>query len=186
MFILSILSVFWTAQERTWCVLIFALLHIALQLLRYGHFQRSRERLLLQLSPVSDAEEACAFKPAASQENHYGKTEFFQQKRVAEIVGGIVSGFYDVGEQKWDVSPGQLKSIVLHNLNAATGTKIYGSAIAFEPGVFTSTAGLEEGVPSKPATGALIASGGNFSSYGVSDFMKSNGEPITAHTHFTV
>ena len=108
---------------------------------------------------VSDAEEACAFKPAASQENHYGKTEFFQQKRVAEIVGGIVSGFYDVGEQKWDVSPRQLKSIVLHNLNAATGTKIYGSAIAFEPGVFTSTAGLEEGVPSKPATGAQIASG---------------------------
>jgi hypothetical protein len=74
---------------------------------------------------------------------------------VAELVGDLLGRvFYDDDNQTWSITPTQLRDITLTNVlqvengndSAYSLYPIYGSAIAFEPGVWRQTDGLEEGV----------------------------------------
>lgn len=113
-----------------------------------------RTTILLWISPLCDAKAAHSIEDAcgsvdftANQEKHYSKSEFIEHAAVAETMGSIISVFYDQGTESWSIEPADLKDIVLKNINRIEGTKIYGSAIAFEPDVWSHTEGLKEGVP---------------------------------------
>lgn len=91
-----------------------------------------------------------------SQERHYGKTDFLVHSRVAETVGNLLSVFYDESQDSWSISPQDLREIVLSNIHTVEGTKIYGSAIAFEPSLWRQTTGLSDGVPFPAASDACL------------------------------
>ena len=74
---------------------------------------------------------------------------------MAELVGDLLGRvFYDDDNQTWSITPTQLRDITLTNVlqvengndSAYSLYPIYGSAIAFEPDVWTQTDGLAEGV----------------------------------------
>ena len=103
------------------------------------------------------ADEACAFNFSDNQGRHYHKTEFILYWREVEVVSDLLGHiFYDEDNQTWtSMTPAQLREIALANVlredmiknNSVTWeSPIYGSAIAFEPGVWTQTDGLAEGV----------------------------------------
>ena len=105
---------------------------------------------------------ACAFKFPGNQLKNYHKTEFIMHSRVATVVGDQLGRiFYDDENDTWLLNPSQLREIVMANVlqnggGDYSGTlyssyPIYGAAIAFEPGIWTSTTGLEKGV-TYPAT----------------------------------
>lgn len=103
-------------------------------------------------------EEACALKFPADQGKNYEKTEFILHSRVAEVIGNQLGRvFYDDKLNEFTINPHELQNMVITNILEEGGGDekstlysqypIYGSAIAFEPGVFTTTEGLSDGVP---------------------------------------
>lgn len=106
---------------------------------------------------VIRADDACeSFEFPDSQERYYGKTEFQVHSHVAETVGNLLSVFYDESQNIWTISPEDLREIVLSNIHAVEGTTIYGSAIAFEPNLWTQTQNLSDGVPFPAASEACL------------------------------
>ena len=112
---------------------------------------------IIKPSATTTADEACAFNLSDSQGKHYHKTEFILYSREVELVGDLLGRvFYDDTNQTWSITPAQLREVALANVlredmvkNNSTvswESPIYGSAIAFEPGVWTQTDGLDEGV----------------------------------------
>ena len=104
---------------------------------------------------IAIADEACAFNFSDNQGKHYHKTEFVLHARVAELVGDILGRvFYHDDNATWSISAEELRDLALTNVlredwrNATFywESPIYGSAIAFEPGVWTQTDGLDKGV----------------------------------------
>jgi len=103
------------------------------------------------------ADEACAFNFSDNQGRHYHKTEFILYWREVEVVSDLLGRiFYDEDNETWSsMTPAQLREIALANVlrediiknnSVSWESPIYGSAIAFEPGVWTQTDGLAEGV----------------------------------------
>ncbi len=99
------------------------------------------------------ADEACSFEFPDDQGKNYEKTEFILHSRVAEVIGHQLGRvFYDDDTDEWLILPSQLRDMVLTNILEEGGGEllsrypIYGSAIAFEPGVWNSTQGLGDGV----------------------------------------
>jgi hypothetical protein len=110
---------------------------------------------IIKPSATTTADEACAFNFSDNQGKHYHKTEFILHSRVAELVGDLLGHvFYDDTSQTWSITPAQLREMALTNVlregnmndTVYSQYPIYGSAIAFEPGVWTQTDGLDEGV----------------------------------------
>ena len=110
------------------------------------------------MSSVITVDEACALNFADDQGKNYEKTEFKLHSRVAEVIGHQLGRvFYDDTANEFTITPHELQNMVLSNIleEGGSGKKsglyskypIYGSAIAFEPGVFNSTEGLSDGVP---------------------------------------
>lgn len=119
------------------------------------------------------ASEACNFEVPDSQGKHYRKTDFILHSRVADVVGEQLGHvFYDDDENDaWSISARQLRDMVLTNIlqertvgedtssSSATYNSqypIYGSAIAFEPNVWTRDIGLEKGVTYPAASEACL------------------------------
>jgi hypothetical protein len=103
------------------------------------------------------ADEACAFNFSDNQGRHYHKTEFILYWREVEVVSDLLGRiFYDEDNETWSsMTPAQLREIALANVlrediiknnSVSWESPIYGSAIAFEPDVWTQTDGLAEGV----------------------------------------
>ena len=114
---------------------------------------------IIKPSATTTADEACAFNFSDNQGKHYHKTEFILHSRVAELVGDLLGHvFYDDTNQTWSITPAQLREMALTNVlredmvnnnnnnTVSWESPIYGSAIAFEPGVWTQMDGLDEGV----------------------------------------
>ena len=105
--------------------------------------------ILVSAGAASNVQDACGnMNFTVNQEKHYGKSEFIQHSGLAEAVGNLLSVFFNEEDFMWTVSPEDLKEVVLPNIHQASGTKICGSAIAFEPNVWSQTGGLEDGVVS--------------------------------------
>lgn len=108
------------------------------------------------------AAEACAFEFPDDQGKNYGKEDFALHSRVAEVVGDQLGRvFYDDENDEWLIQPSQLRGMVLTNILQEGGQSmqeypIYGSAIAFEPGVWNTSDGLDEGVTYPAASEACI------------------------------
>jgi len=108
------------------------------------------------------AEEVCAFEFPDDQGKNYHKEDFALHSRVAEVVGDQLGRvFYDDDNDEWLIEPSQLRDMVLTNILQEGGQSmqeypIYGSAIAFEPGVWNVTNGLEAGVTYPAASEACI------------------------------
>lgn len=107
------------------------------------------------------AAEACAFNFTDDQGKHYDTEDFALHSRVAEVVGDQMAVFYDDDNDEWSIEPSQLRDMALTNILQEGGQSmqqypIYGSAIAFEPGLWDSTDGLEEGVTYPAASEACI------------------------------
>jgi len=122
-----------------------------------------------RLPAALDVGSACDFAFPATQTKSYRKTEFVLHSRVAELVASQLSGvFYEEGGPDggptWLVTPENLRDMVLTNIlqesegegSAYSRYPIYGSAIAFEPGVWTDVDGLEEGVTYPAASEACL------------------------------
>ena len=122
-----------------------------------------------ELAPIN-VTEACIHN-FSNQGKNYHKTDFVMHSRVADVAADYIGGvFYDGDSDKynmdeivesdgpvspWDISPENLMDIVIANIvqegtvqssTSLSDYPIYGSAIAFEPGVWNMTDGLVEGV----------------------------------------
>lgn len=105
---------------------------------------------------IITADEACAFNFSDNQAKNYHKTEFALYWREVEVVSDLLGRvFYDDKNQTWLMTPSQLREIALTNVlredmiknsTVSWESPIYGSAIAFEPGIWTQTDGLDQGV----------------------------------------
>ena len=124
-------------------------------------------------SIANAAEEACAFNFAVNQGNNYEQTEFILHSRVAEVIGHQLGrAFYDDETNEFTITPQELKNVVLTNIleeggvgkNSGLYSKypIYGSAIAFEPGVFNNAEGLSGGVPFPAASQKCLQGGAQY------------------------
>ena len=111
------------------------------------------------------AEEACDFTFPDDQGKNYHKEDFALHSRVAEVVGDQLGRvFYNDETNEWLITPSQLRDMVLANILQEGGGRddvydqypIYGSAIAFEPGVWSSTDGLDEGATYPAASQACL------------------------------
>ena len=127
------------------------------------------------------ATEACAFEFRDSQGKNYHKTEFILHAQVADVVADIIGRvFYDVTDvalpfaagssdlnvSPWSITPQHLRDLSLANILREEGPEgssslysnypIYGSAIAFEPGVWDVTDGLTNGVTYPAASAACL------------------------------
>ena len=120
---------------------------------------------------ATNASEACNFEVPDSQGKHYRKTDFILHSRVAEVVGDQLGRvFYDDDNDSWSISARQLRDMVLTNIlqeqvgddDSGSRTEyyseypIYGSAIAFEPNIWTRETGLENGVTYPAASEACL------------------------------
>ena len=122
----------------------FLLFHV---LLAIPAFTGNNHGVLVSAGAAFNVEQACGNMDfTANQEKYYGKSEFIQHSGLAEVVGNLLSVFFNEEDFTWSIAPEDLKDIVLSNIHKVSGTKIYGSAIAFEPNVWSQTVGLEEGV----------------------------------------
>ena len=101
------------------------------------------------------AAEACNFTFPDSQGKNYRKTDFILHSRVAELVGDQLGRvFYDDEKDRWVIRASQLRDLVLTNIlqegddvpTLYSLYPIYGSAVAFDPGVYQAGVLLEEGV----------------------------------------
>lgn len=123
----------------------------------------------MDASETITAAEACAFEFPDDQGKNYRKTDFILHSRVAEVVGDQMGRvFYDDdddGEDSWSIGAGQLRNMVLTNIlqeddggdeSFYSKYPIYGSAIAFEPGIWTDNTGLDEGVTYPAASMACL------------------------------
>ena len=102
---------------------------------------------------ASETIDACAFEFPDNQGKNYRKTEFILHSRVAEIIGDQLSRvFYNDENETWSIHPSELRDIVMTNIlqegdadddssTLYSRYPIYGSAIAFEPGVWNSIVG---------------------------------------------
>ena len=115
-----------------------------------------------------DEASACNFTFTDSAEKYYGKEDFVVHARVAEIIGQTLAVFYDESNNVWSISPEDLQEIALKNIMAVEGTLIYGSALAFEPGIWTSVVGLQDGVPFPAATDDQLSFDAEFSNNRIS------------------
>lgn len=117
---------------------------------------------------ITTADAACAFNFPGNQGKNYEKTEFVMHSRVAELVADQLGHvFYDDSENDWLIRASHLRDMVLINILQEEGGgegsstlysqyPIYGSAIAFEPGVWTKIVGLDEGVTYPAASKACL------------------------------
>lgn len=115
----------------------------------------------------SSAAEACDLKFEDDQMKNYEKTGFFLHSRVAEVIGHQLGRvFFNDDTDTWLIQPSQLREMVLTNILEGDGDAsessfytqfpIYGSAIAFEPGVWSSTTELADGVTYPAASQACL------------------------------
>ena len=119
-------------------------------LLIFTFRETTNHGVLVSGGAASNVEDACGnINFTVNQEKHYGKSEFIQHSGLAEAVGNLLSVFFNEEDYTWTITPMDLKEIVLSNIHQVAGTKIYGSAIAFEPNVWNQTIALTEGVVSQ-------------------------------------
>jgi len=123
-----------------------------------------------RLPAALDVESACDFEFPATQTTSYRKTEFVLHSRVAELVASQLSNVFYDGDgsdgPSWLVTPQNLRDMVLTNIlqdseggegSSYSKYPIYGSAIAFEPGIWEDVQGLSEGVTYPAASEACLA-----------------------------
>lgn len=122
---------------------------------------------------MASVEEACALEFPEDQGKNYEKTEFKLHSRVAEVIGHQLGHvFYDDKTNEFTIAPHELQNMVITNILEEGGGEekstlysrypIYGSAIAFEPGVFNITKELSDGVPYPAASHACLLEDVNY------------------------